>query len=352
MAVSSNSTRNPPRQRRVRGERSCSRGRSSGGGRAQQSSVECYGTRAAGPAGRGMLAATSGHGGCLTGRTMRRDALAASARASLARIPFFAGLDAAALERLAAGTRTRRFRRGEVIFHAGDPGDALFIIVSGEVKIALPSETGDEAIIATPAAGRRLRRARAAGRRGAVGHRDGARGHRGRRPAARQVPRADRDRAGGPRRPAGVPGRRAATAHAPCRGAPLPRHDRARGGAARPARRGSGPRRRRWRDPAPVVADPGGARLDGRLHPPEREQAARPVLGGGVVRLDREGIAIIDLPGSWPPRAARSRAGVRAVSRVGSVSSSDRGRGECRPRAAHRTGQEDEAPDASLAGAA
>lgn len=69
--------------------------------------------------------------------------------ASLARIPFFAGLDEGALERVAAGTRTRRFRRGEVIFHAGDPGDALFIIVSGEVKIALPSETGDEAIIAS-----------------------------------------------------------------------------------------------------------------------------------------------------------------------------------------------------------
>jgi CRP/FNR family transcriptional regulator, cyclic AMP receptor protein len=69
--------------------------------------------------------------------------------ASLARIPFFAGLDEDALERLAAGTRTRRFRRGEVIFHAGDPGDALFIIVSGEVKIALPSETGEEAIIAS-----------------------------------------------------------------------------------------------------------------------------------------------------------------------------------------------------------
>jgi CRP-like cAMP-binding protein len=69
--------------------------------------------------------------------------------ATIARIPFFAGLDADALGRVAATLRTRRFRRGEVIFHAGDPGDALFIIVSGEVKIALPSETGDEAIIAT-----------------------------------------------------------------------------------------------------------------------------------------------------------------------------------------------------------
>jgi CRP-like cAMP-binding protein len=69
--------------------------------------------------------------------------------ASLAAIPFFGGLDPDALDRLAAGMRSRRFRRGEVIFHVGDPGDALFVIVSGEVKISLPSETGDEAILAT-----------------------------------------------------------------------------------------------------------------------------------------------------------------------------------------------------------
>lgn len=72
---------------------------------------------------------------------------------SLSAIPFFAALDPVALERLAAGMRSRRFRRGEVIFHVGDPGDALFVIVSGEVKISLPSETGDEAILATLGAG-------------------------------------------------------------------------------------------------------------------------------------------------------------------------------------------------------
>ena len=69
--------------------------------------------------------------------------------ASISRIPFFAGLDADALSRVAATLRTRRFRRGEVVFHAGDPGDALFLIMSGEVKISLPSETGDEAILAS-----------------------------------------------------------------------------------------------------------------------------------------------------------------------------------------------------------
>lgn len=68
---------------------------------------------------------------------------------ALAAIPFFAGLDPSTRERVAAGMRARRFRRGEVIFHVGDPGDALFVIVDGEVKISLPSETGDEAILAT-----------------------------------------------------------------------------------------------------------------------------------------------------------------------------------------------------------
>jgi CRP-like cAMP-binding protein len=69
--------------------------------------------------------------------------------AALTAMPFFAGLDAAALDRVASGTRMRRFRRAEVIFHVGDPGDALFLIASGAVKITLPSETGEEAILAT-----------------------------------------------------------------------------------------------------------------------------------------------------------------------------------------------------------
>jgi CRP-like cAMP-binding protein len=81
---------------------------------------------------------------------MTRDmSITGSMVAALAAMPFFAGLDEAALERVASGTRTRRFRRGEVIFHVGDRGDALFVIASGSVKITLPSETGDEAILVT-----------------------------------------------------------------------------------------------------------------------------------------------------------------------------------------------------------
>lgn len=72
---------------------------------------------------------------------------------SLSAIPLFKGMSPEALERLAIGMRSRRFRRGEVIFHIGDPGDALFVIVSGDVKISLPADTGDEAILATVRAG-------------------------------------------------------------------------------------------------------------------------------------------------------------------------------------------------------
>lgn len=73
----------------------------------------------------------------------------ASAVEALAQVRLFTGLDRSTLARLASGIRTRRFRRGEVLFHQGDPGDALFILTSGAVKILLPSEAGEEAILAT-----------------------------------------------------------------------------------------------------------------------------------------------------------------------------------------------------------
>ena len=61
----------------------------------------------------------------------------------------FARADTAVLAEVARALRRRRFRRNEVIFHQGDPGDSLHIIASGAVKIVLPSAEGEEAIIAT-----------------------------------------------------------------------------------------------------------------------------------------------------------------------------------------------------------
>lgn len=61
----------------------------------------------------------------------------------------FERADEGALRDLARQLRRRRFRRNEVIFHQGDPGDALHIVSAGAVKIVLPSLEGEEAIIAT-----------------------------------------------------------------------------------------------------------------------------------------------------------------------------------------------------------
>jgi CRP/FNR family cyclic AMP-dependent transcriptional regulator len=63
--------------------------------------------------------------------------------------PLFAPCPDGVLADVAHRLRHRHFRRNEVIFHQGDPGDALHVITEGAVKILLPSPEGDEAIIAT-----------------------------------------------------------------------------------------------------------------------------------------------------------------------------------------------------------
>ncbi len=68
---------------------------------------------------------------------------------ALARCLLFEHADRQILQTLANGLRRRRFRRNEVIFHQGDPGDSLHVVAVGAVKIVLPSAEGDEAIIAT-----------------------------------------------------------------------------------------------------------------------------------------------------------------------------------------------------------
>lgn len=48
------------------------------------------------------------------------------------------------LEALAARSRMRTFRRGQVIFTAGDPGDTLIVVISGRVKVVVRSADGGE----------------------------------------------------------------------------------------------------------------------------------------------------------------------------------------------------------------
>jgi len=62
----------------------------------------------------------------------------------LRRAPLFAGLRPDALDGLAAQLRRHTFKRGTMIFHKDQTGDALYVIESGRVRIFLPTESGTE----------------------------------------------------------------------------------------------------------------------------------------------------------------------------------------------------------------
>jgi CRP/FNR family transcriptional regulator, cyclic AMP receptor protein len=48
------------------------------------------------------------------------------------------------LEALAAGSRIRTFRRGQVVFTAGEPGETVMVVISGRVKVMVRSADGGE----------------------------------------------------------------------------------------------------------------------------------------------------------------------------------------------------------------
>src|SRR5439155_262352 len=72
----------------------------------------------------------------------------------LRRYPLFAKLPDAELLQLAERTRIRSFKRGEMLFRKDDPGTHLYLVLAGAVKIALPSEFGQEALVAIIGASR------------------------------------------------------------------------------------------------------------------------------------------------------------------------------------------------------
>jgi CRP/FNR family transcriptional regulator, cyclic AMP receptor protein len=50
----------------------------------------------------------------------------------------------AELDAVAAGSRMRTFRRGQILFTAGDPGDTVIVVISGRVKVVVRSADGGE----------------------------------------------------------------------------------------------------------------------------------------------------------------------------------------------------------------
>jgi CRP/FNR family cyclic AMP-dependent transcriptional regulator len=66
---------------------------------------------------------------------------------TLRRVPLFAELSDAEIERVAELARERAYPKGSVILFEDDPGDALYVVVTGCVKVVLIGEDGREVIL-------------------------------------------------------------------------------------------------------------------------------------------------------------------------------------------------------------
>lgn len=65
----------------------------------------------------------------------------------LATIPLLRPLPPAELRRFVDVTQERRYDRGSIIVSTGDPGDSLFIVRTGQVKVVLVARDGREVIL-------------------------------------------------------------------------------------------------------------------------------------------------------------------------------------------------------------
>lgn len=79
---------------------------------------------------------------------MGSGALGARGEELLADVPLFAALDDGAAAALRGAMRRRTMHRGDVLFHEGDQGDALYVVLEGKIKIGLTAADGRENMLA------------------------------------------------------------------------------------------------------------------------------------------------------------------------------------------------------------
>jgi serine phosphatase RsbU (regulator of sigma subunit) len=65
----------------------------------------------------------------------------------LARIPFFTDLPEDELDRIMTQLETVNLKSGEILFHEGDPGENMYIVVSGNLEILMAPDTANELIL-------------------------------------------------------------------------------------------------------------------------------------------------------------------------------------------------------------
>jgi CRP-like cAMP-binding protein len=76
-----------------------------------------------------------------------------SFREVLIRLPLFSELSADEIGMLLPGVREYKARANEILFNKGDRLDGIYVVVTGQVKLCIPSQQGVEKVIGTLNAG-------------------------------------------------------------------------------------------------------------------------------------------------------------------------------------------------------
>ncbi|MFZ0105356.1 MAG: Crp/Fnr family transcriptional regulator [Thiobacillus sp.] len=72
-----------------------------------------------------------------------------STREVLARLPLFCELGESDVDRLLPGVHEYRVRAHEMLFNKGDALDGIYVVVTGQIKLFLPTPQGSEKVIGT-----------------------------------------------------------------------------------------------------------------------------------------------------------------------------------------------------------
>ena len=80
-------------------------------------------------------------------RTGEAQGFSSSKLSVLRKHPIFADLEPEAFDQLCRYAKHSTLKRGATIFSKGDPGNSLFAVISGTVKISISSPDGRNAIL-------------------------------------------------------------------------------------------------------------------------------------------------------------------------------------------------------------
>lgn len=67
--------------------------------------------------------------------------------ALLAQLPLFSAMTPEQLGHIAKAAREKHLSKGEMLFQKGDPAHGFYVVVSGQIKLALPSAQGNEKVL-------------------------------------------------------------------------------------------------------------------------------------------------------------------------------------------------------------